>query len=90
MLDIYLGNRPLEEKMDLEALARKLEGYSGADIRYIADRSATIPFLRSVATGQEGPITDEIINEVIEATPRSVSAEMLGRFDVWGKEAATG
>jgi transitional endoplasmic reticulum ATPase len=90
MLDIYLGKRPLEEKMDLEALARKLEGYSGADIRYIADRSATIPFLRSVATGQEGPITDEIINEVIEVTPRSVTGEMLARFDVWSKEAATG
>ena len=90
MLDMYLGKRPLEENMDLDALARKLEGYSGADIRYVADRSATIPFLRSVATGQEGPITDEIINEVIEATPRSVTAEMLARFDAWSKEAATG
>jgi transitional endoplasmic reticulum ATPase len=90
MLDIYLGKRPLEENMDLDALAKKMDGYSGADIRYICDRSATIPFLRSVATGKEGPITDEIINEVIEATPRSVTGEMLARFDVWGKEAATG
>jgi transitional endoplasmic reticulum ATPase len=90
MLDTYLGKRPLEEQMDLDGLAKKMDGYSGADIRYICDRSATIPFLRSVATGKEGPITDEIINEVIEATPRSVTGEMLQRFDVWGKEAATG
>jgi transitional endoplasmic reticulum ATPase len=90
MLDIYLCKRPLEDNMDLDAMARKMDGYSGADIRYICDRSATIPFLQSVATGQEGPITDEIINEVIDATPKSVTAEMLGRFDVWGKEAATG
>jgi transitional endoplasmic reticulum ATPase len=89
MLDIYLGKRPLEEKLDLDALARHLEGFSGADIKYVCDRSATIPFLRSVATGQEGPITQEILSEIITATPRSVTDEMLKRFEVWGKEAAT-
>ena len=62
---------------------------SGADIKYICDRAATIPFLRSVATGQEGPITDEILGEVIRATPRSVNEDMLKRFDDWGREAAT-
>src|SRR5690349_6528917 len=60
MLDIYLGKRPLEEGINLDALANKLEGMSGADIKYICDRAATIPFLKSVATGSEGPITDEI------------------------------
>jgi transitional endoplasmic reticulum ATPase len=90
MLDIYLSKRPLEEGLDLDTLANRLEGYSGADIRYICDRAATIPFLRSVATGQEGPITGEILNEAIESTPRSVTGEMLKRFDEWGREASTG
>src|SRR3954462_1250254 len=90
MLDIYLGKRPLEEGIDLDALARQMDGMSGADIKYICDRAATIPFLRSVATGTEGPITDEILVEGILATPRSVNEEMLKRFDTWGKEAATG
>jgi transitional endoplasmic reticulum ATPase len=90
MLDIYLGKRPLEANMNLDALAQKLEGFSGADIKYVCDRSAVIPFMRSVATGEEGPITDEIVAEVIEGTPRSVNPEMLQRFEAWGKEAATG
>ena len=89
MLDIYLSKRPLEENMDLETLAKQLDGFSGADIKYICDRSATIPFLRSVATGTEGPITDEIIAEVITATPRSVNAEMLARFEKWAAEAGS-
>jgi transitional endoplasmic reticulum ATPase len=89
MLEIYLGKRPLEEGLDLDALAGKLEGFSGADIKYVCDRSATIPFLRSVATGTEGPITGEILSEVITATPRSVNGEMLRRFEAWGREAAT-
>jgi transitional endoplasmic reticulum ATPase len=89
MLDIYLGKRPLAEDLDLDALARNLEGMSGADIKYICDRAATIPFLRSVATGQEGPITAEILTDVIQATPRSVTEEMLKRFEAWGREMAT-
>jgi transitional endoplasmic reticulum ATPase len=89
MLDIYLAKRPLEDNLNLDALAEKLEGFSGADIKYIADRSATIPFLRSVATGTEGPITAEIIGEVIAATPRSVNGEMLEKFEAWGRAAAT-
>src|SRR5438477_10850779 len=59
MLDIYLGKRPLAGDVNLDELAQKLDGFSGADIKYICDRSATIPFLRSVATGTEGDITAE-------------------------------
>lgn len=89
MLDIYLAKRPLEEGLDLDELARRMDGFSGADIKYVCDRSATIPFLRSVATGTEGPITDEIIADVISATPRSVNEEMLKRFEAWGRDVAT-
>ena len=89
MLDIYLSKRPLEEGINLDALAQQMDGMSGADIKYICDRAATIPFLRSVATGTEGPITDEILADVITTTPRSVTADMLKRFEEWGREAAT-
>jgi SpoVK/Ycf46/Vps4 family AAA+-type ATPase len=67
-----------------------LEGYSGADIKYIADRAATIPFLRSVATGAEGEITLEILNDVISDTPRSVTPEVLSRFAEWAGAAQRG
>jgi transitional endoplasmic reticulum ATPase len=35
MLEIYLGKRPVDEGVDLDALAARLEGYSGADIKYL-------------------------------------------------------
>lgn len=90
MLEIYLGKRPLEAGLDFDALARKTEGLSGADMKYVCDRAATIPFLKSVATGTEGPITDEILTDVINTTPRSVNEEMLKRFEEWGREMSTG
>jgi transitional endoplasmic reticulum ATPase len=87
MLDIYLGKRPLAGDIDLDALADRLEGYSGADIKYIADRSATIPFLRAVAGHEEGEITLDIILDVIADTDRSVTREMLARFEQWSEAA---
>ncbi|WP_428939006.1 ATP-binding protein [Fontivita pretiosa] len=88
MLDMYLGKRPLDDTVDLDALAQRLEGYSGADIKYICDRAATIPFLQSIASGQEGPITQQILHEVIDQTPPSVTPQMLERFRQWSFSAA--
>jgi transitional endoplasmic reticulum ATPase len=90
MLDIYLSKRPLAANLDLDTLAQKLEGFSGADIKYLCDRSATIPFLRSVASGEDGEITSEILAEVINETQPSVTGEMLKRFEEWAKSATAG
>ena len=87
MMDIYLGKRPVADEVDLNGLAQRLEGYSGADIKYICDRAATIPFLQSVATGEEGEITHKIIDDVIADTPRSVSWEAVRRFEEWGQSS---
>ncbi len=86
ILEIHLNHRPLADDVDLDQLADRLDGYSGADLKYIADRSATIPFLESVATGEPGRITAEIIQKVITATPPSVSTKAVERFDTWARE----
>ena len=61
----------------------KLEGFSGADIKYICDRAATIPFLASVASGVETGITPQVLADVLNDAPRSVTPEMLKRFEEW-------
>lgn len=86
MLDIYLGKRPLADDVRLDAFADQLDGYSGADIKYICDRSATIPFLQSVASGEEGSITSAILQHVIADTPPSVKQDQLQRFDEWARQ----
>jgi transitional endoplasmic reticulum ATPase len=88
MLEIYLSHRPLDANINLDDLAQKIEGFSGADIKYLCDRAATIPFLKSVATGQEGDIDQQIVNDVIADTPKSVTREMLKRFEEWAKQVS--
>ena len=90
MLEIYLGNRPVADGLDLDALAARLEGYSGADIKYVCDRAAVVPFLRTVASGEEGEITAAVLDDVLADTPRSVNPDMLRRFEEWSRAAAAG
>jgi SpoVK/Ycf46/Vps4 family AAA+-type ATPase len=90
MLDLYLSKRPVTQGIDFDTLAKRMEGYSGADIKYICDRAATIPFLRSVATGQEGEIDQQILDDVIQTAPKSVTPDLIKRFDVWAQQATSG
>ncbi|HMB95906.1 MAG TPA: ATP-binding protein [Tepidisphaeraceae bacterium] len=83
MLDMYLRNRPVADDVDFEALAKKLEGYSGADLKYLCDRAAVVPFMQSVATGQDGQITTEILAKTVADTPPSVTQQMLVQFQEW-------
>jgi transitional endoplasmic reticulum ATPase len=90
MLDMYLSKRPVDPDVDFDAWAARLEGYSGADVKYITDRAATIPFLASVASGVEGQINSQILDDVLHDTPRSVTPEILKRFDDWARQAVAG
>ncbi|HEX4797492.1 MAG TPA: ATP-binding protein [Humisphaera sp.] len=89
MLDLNLAKRPVAPDLDLDALAHQLDGFSGADIKYICDRAATIPFLQSVSSGQEQAISLAILQDVIGETMKSVTPEMLRRFAEWAKAAAS-
>jgi transitional endoplasmic reticulum ATPase len=88
MLELYLNHRPVAADVNLDELANQLEGYSGADIKYICDRAAMVPFLQSVATGTEGQIGQQVLQDALADTSRSVNAEALKRFDEWDMSAA--
>jgi transitional endoplasmic reticulum ATPase len=87
LLELYLGKRPVGDDVDFASIARQLDGYSGADIKYICDRAALLPFLRAVAGSKEAPeISRLVVDQVIAETPRSVTQAMVKRFDEWATE----
>lgn len=84
LLELYLGKRPIGQDVDFDALAKQLDGYSGADIKYICDRAALLPFLRAVAGSKDAPeISRLVVEQVIVETPRSVTQAMIKRFEEW-------
>jgi transitional endoplasmic reticulum ATPase len=87
MLDIYLAHRPIAANVDLDSIAVKMDGYSGADIKYLCNRAATIPFLKSVAGGGEEDITADVLAEAFNEVQPSVTPQMLDRFKEWGRNS---
>ena len=81
LLEIYLGDRPLADDVDFGELCDRLEGYSGADIKNIAERAAQLPFMEAVAGRQARTITKKDVLTVIQETPPSVSKGDLVRFE---------
>lgn len=81
LLEIYLGKRPLAGDIDFGELVSALNGYSGADIKAIAERAATIPFMKAVGGGSPGEITRADVLAAIEDAPPSVRKKDLIRFE---------
>lgn len=86
LLEIYLGKKPLGEDVDFGALCDRLDGYSGADIKAVAQQAAQIPFMEAVGGGEPRAIAMKDVMVVIERTPPSVHPSDLVRFEKFADE----
>ncbi len=81
LLEMYLiENRPVADDVDLGRLCDTLDGYSGADIKSIADRAAALPFMEAVGGGESRPIGMADVLKVIGESQPSVNKADLVRF----------
>ncbi len=86
LLEIYFDNRPLADDVDLGPLCDRLDGYSGADIKSIAQQAAQRPFMEAIAGKDPRPITMADIWAVIDQTPPSVQPSDLIRYEKFEKQ----
>jgi transitional endoplasmic reticulum ATPase len=85
ILEMNLEGRPLADDVDLNALAARLDGYSGADIRNLCSKAANIPFLESIEKGAVRDISAADFDKVVSSTPPSVSQSSVSRYDEYAK-----
>jgi transitional endoplasmic reticulum ATPase len=90
LLEIYFSKKPLDEDVDFSALTDRLEGYTGADIKSIAQRAAAIPFTDAIGGREPRPISMEDITAVIESTPPSVDPASLVRYERFAETGVKG
>ncbi len=88
LFEIYLGKRPLDADVDFSQLVQRTEGYSGADIKAIAERSATRPFLESVGGATPRNIQMADVVAVIEEVLPSVSAKDVVKYESWAGDGS--
>jgi len=88
LLEIHFGQRPVADDVDFGVICDRLEGYSGADIRNVAQQAAQRPFLEAVGGGEPRPISLADIVAEIEANPPSVQPSDLVRYEKFAKEGS--
>lgn len=81
LLEIHFGDRPLADDVDFGELCDRLDGYSGADIKNIAQRAAQLPFMEAIAGKDARPISRRDIMTIVDATPPSVNPSDLIRYE---------
>ena len=80
VLELNLKDIPLCEDVNLDALAKRLEGYSGADLSYLCRKVAEQTFLESVELAHERPVADTDFQKVLKTLRPSVTTADLERF----------
>lgn len=86
ILTINLKNAPLAPDVDLGALARLLDGYSGADIAYLCRKVRETVFLESVEKNTDRPISMSDFQTVLRKMGPSVEPKDLIAFEKFRQE----
>lgn len=86
LFEIYLGKRPLADDVNLAKLVEMTAGYSGADIKAVAERSATRPFLESVAGAEPRNIGMADLQAALAELLPSVGQKDVEKFAKWDAE----
>ncbi|MBI2923425.1 MAG: ATP-binding protein [Planctomycetes bacterium] len=87
ILEMNLENAPLAGGVDLDALAARLDGYSGADIAYLVRKVKEELFEDSVEQNAERAMDLSAFDEALKTLKPSVQKDDLKRFDEFRKKA---
>ena len=81
MLEINMAEVPRAEEVDLGEIARRLEGYSGADIKGFCEAATDYPYERQITSGQEQVVMNEDVDKALRRVRPSVDGKMLKRYE---------
>lgn len=98
LLKINLREVKVDESVDLDVIARKLDGYSGADITNVCRDASMMSMRRKIAglkpeqikqLGKEEldlPVSTQDFNEALSKCNKSVSRQDLEKYEKWMNE----
>ena len=86
LLEIHMGNRPLDKDVDFGALCDRLDGYTGADIKRIAEQAAQRPFMEAIGGQEARSITMADFITVIDQSRPSVRPSDLIRYKKFAQD----
>jgi len=83
MLRHALEGIPMAEDLDVEDLARRLDGHTGADITGFVERAKDLPYEREIVEGKPSRLEKADLETALANTRRSVTPALLAKYDKW-------
>jgi SpoVK/Ycf46/Vps4 family AAA+-type ATPase len=81
ILKVHMARKPLSEDMDLKKIAKRTEGFSGADLANLVKEGATNAMRRSMETKQITSITQKDFMDVLPRIKPSISITMKEEYE---------
>jgi len=81
ILELHLKDRPLSPEVDLDELARRLDGYSGADIVAVCEKACAAAYLDAMETGIDRQVLWKDFSKALEEVHPSVSPKTIKAFE---------
>ena len=85
ILGLNLMNGPLADDVDLGRLAAALAGFSGADLRRVAEKAFADSFLEEIRGGGPAEVGMEQILVAAKEVKPSVGEAALARYAEWAE-----
>lgn len=82
ILRVHLRNRPVDDDLNLETVAARLERFSGADLANVAKEAAVLAMKRAMKTGEDARITNDDLYRVASTVKPSISLSMLKEYEM--------
>jgi AAA family ATPase len=79
------ARRIMHPDVDIDALARETEGYSGAEIMGICSAAGSAAYDRAIGGGEPALVMEDL-ERAIRNQKRQITAEMLRGFEVWERQ----
>jgi transitional endoplasmic reticulum ATPase len=90
ILELNLKNAPLAPDVSLQAIAARAEGFSGADMAALAQRTRETVFFEAVHNGITRPILGADFQSVLNGMNSSISSRDLPLFERFARGEAVG
>jgi SpoVK/Ycf46/Vps4 family AAA+-type ATPase len=81
ILRVHIAGKPLEGKINLEEIAKRTEGFSGADLANLVKEAATNAMRRSMQTQKITAITQKDFQDILPRIKPSISLTMKEEYE---------
>jgi SpoVK/Ycf46/Vps4 family AAA+-type ATPase len=86
ILRIHMRSKPMASDINIERIARRTEGFSGADLENLINESAATAMQRSMASIGHSQITQSDIDEVLDTLKPSISEKAKREYEKMGQQ----